>query len=282
MDSFETLTVERDGLVARIVLDRPERLNSIVEPMPRELRRAVETADADPDVRVMVLSGAGKGFCGGYDLEVYAEAPGPNPGQQQMPWDPMVDLRLMGANTHDFMAIWRSQTPVIAQVHGAAVAGGSDIALCCDQIVMAEDAVIGYPPARAWGIPTTMMWVYRVGLDRAKRLLLTGDLIDGVEAARIGLVSEAVPGDELEARVDALVERIASVPANQLAMAKTVVNQAFDNMGLSSSQLLATLFDGIARHTPEGVAFKQRAEDVGWKQAVEERDAGRPPEPGTI
>lgn len=278
MDGFETLTVEHDGSVARIVLDRPERLNSIVEPMPRELRQAVETADADPDIRVMVLSGAGQGFCGGYDLEVYAETPGPNPGQQQMPWDPMLDLRLMGAYTRDFMAIWRSQTPVIAQVHGAAVAGGSDIALCCDQIVMAEDAVIGYPPARVWGMPTTMMWVYRVGLDRAKRLLLTGDLIDGTEAARIGLVSEAVPGEELEARVDALVERIATVPANQLAMAKTVVNQAYDNMGLASSQLLATLFDGIARHTPEGVAFKQRAEEVGWKRAVEERDAPGPPD----
>lgn len=274
MDEFETISLERDGAIGRIVLDRPERLNAIVEPMPRELRRAVEALDADPDVRVIVLRGAGDGFCGGYDLEVYAEAPGPNPGQQRMPWDPMVDLRLMGGYTDDFMAIWRSQTPVIAQVHGAAVAGGSDIALCCDQIVMADDAVIGYPPARVWGIPTTMMWVYRVGLEQAKRLLLTGDLIDGQEAARIGLVAEAVPAEQLADRVAQLAQRIATVPANQLAMAKTVVNQAYEQMGLSTTQLLATLFDGIARHTPEGVAFKQRAEQVGWKRAVEERDHG--------
>jgi len=269
---FTTIRRRVDGRVATITLDRPERLNAIVDPMPRELRLAVEHADADPDVHVIVLEGAGKGFCGGYDLEVYAQRPGPNPGVQQMPWDPTVDLRMMGGNTDDFMAIWRSLTPVIAKVHGAAVAGGSDIALTCDLVVMADDAVIGYPPARVWGVPTTMMWVYRIGLERAKRLLLTGDLIDGVEAARIGLVTESVPAEDLDAHVAALAERIAGVPCNQLAMLKTVVNQAYGNMGLASTQLLATLFDGVARHTPEGTAFKQRAEDVGWRQAVAERD----------
>ncbi|MFP4634268.1 MAG: crotonase/enoyl-CoA hydratase family protein [Nitriliruptoraceae bacterium] len=274
MDDFETISVERDGAIGRVVLDRPERINAIVEPMPRELRRAVEALDDDPRIRVIVLRGAGDGFCSGYDLEVYAETPGPNPGQQDMPWDPMVDLRLMGGYTDDFMSIWRSQTPVIAQVHGAAVAGGSDIALCCDQIVMADDAVIGYPPARVWGMPTTMMWVYRVGLEQAKRLLLTGDLIDGEEAARIGLVAESVPVEQLAERVGQLAHRIATVPASQLAMAKTAVNQAYEQMGLSTTQLLATLFDGIARHSPEGVAFKQRAEQVGWKRAVDERDQG--------
>ncbi|MFW6009953.1 MAG: crotonase/enoyl-CoA hydratase family protein [Actinomycetota bacterium] len=274
MDDFETISVERDGAIGRVVLDRPERINAIVEPMPRELRRAVEALDDDPRIRVIVLRGAGDGFCSGYDLEVYAETPGPNPGQQDMPWDPMVDLRLMGGYTDDFMSIWRSQTPVIAQVHGAAVAGGSDIALCCDQIVMADDAVIGYPPARVWGMPTTMMWVYRVGLEQAKRLLLTGDLIDGEEAARIGLVAESVHVEQLAERVGQLAHRIATVPASQLAMAKTAVNQAYEQMGLSTTQLLATLFDGIARHSPEGVAFKQRAEQIGWKRAVDERDQG--------
>lgn len=269
---FETIRMEVTGRVATITLHRPDRLNAIVEPMPRELRLAIEHADADPEVHVIVLQGAGKGFCGGYDLEVYAEAPGTNPGVQAMPWDPTVDLRMMGTNTDDFMAIWRSLTPVIAKVHGAAVAGGSDIALTCDLVVMADDAVIGYPPARVWGVPTTMMWVYRVGMEQAKRLLLTGDLIDGREAARIGLVSASVPAAELDQRVDALAARIAGVPRNQLAMLKTVVNQAYGNMGLGSTQLLATLFDGIARHTPEGVAFKQRAEQAGWRQAVAERD----------
>jgi enoyl-CoA hydratase len=143
-------------------------------------------------------------------------------------------------------------------------------------VVMAEDAVIGYPPARVWGVPTTMLWVYRIGLERAKRLLLTGDLIDGREAARIGLVTEAVPAALLDAWVEALAARIASVPRSQLAMLKTVINQAYANMGLETTQLLATLFDGIARHTPEGVAFKQRAEEVGWRTAVAERDASPP------
>lgn len=272
---METVRYERDGRVARIELHRPERMNAIVDPMPSELRQAVEEADADDGVHVIVLSGAGKGFCGGYDLEVYAETPGPNPGVQEMPWDPMVDYQMMARNTDDFMSLWRALTPTIAKVHGAAVAGGSDIALCCDLVVMAEDAVIGYPPARVWGCPTTAMWVHRVGAERAKRLLLTGDLINGREAERIGLVAEAVPADRLDERVKELAARIASVPRNQLAMQKLVVNQAVEATGLAAGQRLATIFDGIARHTPEGVAFKQRAEEVGWKQAVRERDEGR-------
>lgn len=271
---------EVDGPIARITLDRPERLNAIVDPMLPQLRGAVERADADPAVHVAVLAGAGPGFCSGYDLEVYAETPTPTPGSQDMPWDPTIDLRLMGGLTHDIMAIWRARIPVIAKIHGPAVGGGSDIALTCDLIVMAEDATIGYPPARVWGMPTTMMWVYRVGIEQAKRLLFTGDVVDGVEAARLGLVSDAVPGAELDAHVEALAARIASVPRSQLALAKIVVNQAYESLGLSSTQLLATLFDGIARHSPEGVAFKQRAEAVGWRQAVAERDRGDGPTGG--
>ncbi len=162
----------------------------------------------------------------------------------------------------------------MAKVHGYAVAGGSDIALCCDLVVMAEDAKIGYPPARVWGCPTTAMWVYRVGAERAKRMLLTGDLIDGREAKAWGLVTDAVPAAELDARVEALVQRMASVPKNQLMMQKLMVNQAYENMGMASTQLIATVFDGIARHTPEGVAFKARCEQAGFAQAVRERDTG--------
>lgn len=261
------------GRVAYVTLDRPERMNAIVDPMLRELRSAIEAADRDPDVHVAVLSGSGSGFCGGYDLGEYAERPGPNPGFQEMPWDPTVDLQMMGGNTHDIMAIWRASIPVIAKVHGAAVAGGSDIALACDLVVMASDARIGYPPARAWGVPTTMMWVYRVGLEQAKRLLLTGDLVDGAEAARIGLIGEAVPPGELDAHVERLAARMAAIPRSQLALQKRVINQAYESMGLSTTQLVATVFDGIARHSPDGVAFKQRAEEVGWRRAVEERDA---------
>lgn len=274
--NFETIRYEIEDRVARISLARPDRGNAIVDPMPRELRAAVEAADADEQVHVIVLAGEGKIFCGGYDLGVYAEEPGDNVWSQDMPWDPTLDYRHMSRNTEDFMSLWRSMTPVICKIHGAAVAGGSDIALCADLVVMAEDAVIGYPPARVWGCPTTMMWVYRLGPERAKRMLLTGDLVDGREAADMGLVLEAVPSEDLDARVEHWAGRIASVPRNQLAMQKMVVNQAITNMGLATTQMTATLFDGITRHTPEGRAFKQRAEEVGWKQAIAERDSGDP------
>lgn len=271
--SYETIRVRADGPIGRVTLDRPERYNAIAAPMPAELRHAVEVLDADPAIRVIVLDGAGPGFCAGYDLEVYAATPGPNPGVQELPFDATVDLRLMGRNTEDFMALWRCQTPTIAQVHGAAIAGGSDIALCCDLVVAADDARFGYPPARVWGVPTTMMWVHRVGAERTKRLLFTGEVIDGREAARIGLILEAVPADRLAAHVADLATRIAGVPANQLAMMKAVVNQAVEAQGLATTQLLATLFDGLARHSAEGLAFKARAEEAGWRQAVAERDA---------
>jgi enoyl-CoA hydratase len=177
-------------------------------------------------------------------------------------------------NTQLFMSIWRSYKPVICKVHGYAVAGGSDIALCSDLIVMAEDARIGYMPVRVWGCPTTAMWVYRLGPERAKRMMFTGDKIDGCEAERIGLIYKAVPTAELDAEVDTLAERISTVPINQLMMQKLVVNQAIEAMGLSQTQMFATIFDGITRHSPEGIHFKQRAEQVGWKQAVRERDDG--------
>ena len=272
--SSEVVLYERDGRLARITLNRPQRLNAINDEMPHQLQAAVERAGADDEVHAIVLAGAGRAFCSGYDLKLYAERPGPNPGSQEMPWDPTIDYRFMSENTHRFMSLWRSAKPVICKVQGYAVAGGSDIALCADLVVMAEDAQIGYPPARIWGCPTTAMWVYRVGAERAKRMLLTGDLIDGIEAARIGLVCEAVPPAELDARVDALAQRIAAVPKNQLMMHKLMINQAYENMGLAGTQMIATLFDGIARHTPEGRAFKARAEEVGFQQAVQQRDSG--------
>jgi enoyl-CoA hydratase/carnithine racemase len=264
----------RDGRLARITLNRPEVLNAIDDAMPLALAEAVARANADDAVHVIVLAGAGRAFCAGYDLTRYAEADGQNPVIQSMPWDPMKDYALMMANTEHFMSLWRSLKPVVCKVHGFAVAGGSDIALCADVVVMAEDARIGYMPARVWGCPTTAMWVYRIGAERAKRMLLTGDTIDGREAERIGLVERAVPATELGAAADALAARMATVPRNQLMLQKLMVNQALDTMGLRTTQMIATLFDGIARHTPEGVAFKQRAETVGWKRAVQERDAG--------
>jgi len=266
----------RDGRIGRIRLNRPEVMNAIDDRMPQALADAVQTANADPEVHVIVLSGAGPAFCAGYDLTYYAQAQTGTGAAvtQDMPWDPIKDFAWMKRNTDLFMEVFRSLKPVICKVHGHAVAGGSDIALCADMVVMAEDARIGYMPARVWGCPTTAMWVYRLGPERAKRMLLTGDKIDGREAERLGLVLKAVPAADLDAEVDALAERMASVPINQLAMQKMMINQALDNMGLASTQTLATLFDGITRHSPEGLAFKARAEAVGWKQAVHERDTG--------
>ncbi len=265
---------ETTGRIARITLNRPHALNAITDALPGAIRVAVEKANADDDIHVIILQGAGRAFCSGYDLKQYAENPGSNPGFQEMPWDPTLDYKMMMGNTQDFMSIFRSYKPVIAKIHGYAVAGGSDIALCADIVIMEEDAKIGYPPARLWGCPTTAMWVYRLGVERAKRMLLTGDLVDGKEAKELGLVLDAVPSDKLEDRVMELAERMAGVPKNQLMMQKMMINQALDNMGLASTQMTATLFDGITRHSPEGVYFKKRSEEVGFQQAVKERDSG--------
>lgn len=269
-----TVLYELDGRIARITLNRPAVMNAINADLPRELAEAVARADADPGVHVIVLSGNGPAFCAGYDLTAYAQTKRPEAYSQDMPWDPMVDYAMMSRNTEMFMSLFRSKRPVVCKVHGYAVAGGSDIALCADLVVMAETARIGYMPARVWGCPTTAMWVYRLGPEQAKRMLFTGDKIDGREAARIGLVLKAVPEAQLDEEVESLAHRMASVPQNQLMMQKLMINQALHNMGLASTQMVATIFDGITRHSPEGVNFKRRAEQKGWKQAVDERDQG--------
>jgi enoyl-CoA hydratase len=257
---------------AYITLDRPERLNAITAEMARELAAAVARANDDETVRVLIVQGAGRAFSAGYDLELYAEQ---GEGHQGDVWDPIKDYRAMRANTESFFSLWRSPKPAIAKVRGHAVAGGSDIALSCDLVVMAEDARIGYMPARVWGCPTTAMWVYRLGPERAKRMLLTGDTIDGRRAAEWGLAIEAVPEAKLDAAVERLADRMAGVPVNQLVMQKLMVNQALDNMGLQSTQMVATLFDGIARHSPEGRWFVDFAQQHGFGAAVRWRDEGR-------
>ena len=270
--TLQTITYATHDRIARITLNRPDRLNAIGASTGRELREAVATANADDAVHVIVVQGAGRAFCSGYDLKDFAE--GPTPWNQSMPWDPLIDYKMMKQNTDDFMSLWRSYKPTIAKVHGYAVAGGSDIALCCDFVVMEETAKIGYPPARVWGCPTTAMWIYRLGAEKAKRMLLTGDLVDGREAKAMGLVLDAVPAAQLDARVDALAARMAGVPKNQLMMQKLMINQAYDNMGLHSTQMMATLFDGITRHSPEGVWFREHAAEHGFHEAVKLRDGG--------
>ncbi len=274
--NFGPVIYESKDRVATITLNRPERLNAITETMPENIAAAFNHAATDDSVHVVVLTGAGRGFCSGYDLKTFAEKPGINTGIQEMPWDAMIDYKFMNRCTQNFMTIWRCSKPVIAKINGDAVAGGSDIALCSDIIIMNEKARIGYPPARVWGCPTTAMWVYRLGLEKAKYMLFTGDLFNGRKAEEMGLIHQAVPLKELDQTVRILTERIKGVPKNQLMMMKMLVNQAYENMGLASSQTIATLFDGIARHSPEGVQFKQRAEEVGFKQAVAERDSGEP------
>ena len=280
MPIFNTLRIDQDAenpRIARLLLNRPERLNAINDDTPRELGTAVDWANANPEVHVIVVEGAGKGFCGGYDLAHFGEGQIDHPCQQEKtPWDPMIDYAYMKRNTEDFMALWRSPKPTIAKVHGAAVAGGSDIALCCDLLVMADDARIGYMPTRVWGCPTTAMWTYRLGPARAKQLMFTGDVIDGRKAADWGLANESVPFAELEAATLRLAQRIAGVPSSHLAMHKMVVNQIMLTMGLEQAQSLATVFDGITRHNPEGMWFRRYAQAEGFKEAVRLRDSGEP------
>jgi enoyl-CoA hydratase len=256
--------------VATLTLNRPERLNTIVPALIDAFDAALARANADPEVRVVRLKGAGRTFCAGYDIEWGAELM--ETQEADAPWDPILDYQGMSRYVSSYMSLWRSPKPVIAQVHGFCVGGGTDFALCSDLIVCAEDCRIGYPPARVWGSPTTAMWMYRIGLERSKRLLLTGDPVDGRTAVAWGLASEAVPAAELDEAGTQLAARVARLPANQLHMMKLLVNQAFEQMGLHTTQLIGTLLDGSARHTPEGVGFTRRAiEDIGL--AVRERDA---------
>ena len=270
MPADETVIYDKQDRVATLTLNRPERLNAIVPKLIDELNAALDRAEADADVRVIRLRGAGRSFCAGYDIEWGAEMM--EQVDAEGPWDPILDYQQMSRYVSTYMRLWRSPKPVIAQVHGYCVGGGTDLALCSDLIVCAEDARIGYPPARVWGSPTTAMWVYRLGLERAKRLLLTGDPIDGRRAVEWGLASESVPEAEVDAAGLALAQRVAMLPSNQLHMMKLLVNQAYEQMGLHVTQLIGTLLDGSARHTPEGTDFTRRAlEDL--PRTIAERDA---------
>jgi enoyl-CoA hydratase len=286
------MTYEADGRIARITLDRPERGNGITLEMPRELIRCVEQANLDPGVHVIALAGNGSGFCGGYDLVASAEGQmGGDETSNEVPegspidptvmaknhdptavWDPVTDFQMMSRNVRGFMSLFHSEKPVIVKVHGYCVAGGTDMALCSDLIVAEDKAKIGYPPARVWGVPTTALWAQKIGVNRAKRLLLTGDSIDGTTAVDWGLASEAHPAADLDAAFEALCERVARLPINQLVMHKLLINQALYAQGLAATQALGVVFDGVARHTPEGHDFVRKAAADGFKEAVRERD----------
>jgi enoyl-CoA hydratase len=292
MQEPSTIHYEVTDKVARITLNRPERGNGLTPTLIAELAACVEQADLDPAVHVMLLAGNGKGFCGGYDLVAAAEdllsggfgagdAPAGSPLDARVQaanhdpsgtWDPMVDYAGMSRNVRAFMTLFNATKPVVCKVHGFCVAGGTDLALCSDLLVIAADAKIGYPPARVWGSPTTSLWAYRLGPQRAKRLLFTGDCLSGTEALDWDLAIEAPEPEHLDERTEILVGRIAQMPINQLQMMKLLVNQSLHAQGLAATQLIGTVFDGITRHTPEGYGFQQRAAEAGFKQAVRDRD----------
>jgi len=297
---METIRIETVDHVRQIVLCRPEAYNTITPRLRDELSAAIDAADADPEARVILLRADGPAFCAGYGLDwstaAQAREAHPSgspvtagsrrkaakrprseakPSEVRAParvWDSVADLRMIGSFVDVYMKLWYARKPTLAAVQGWCIGGGTDMVLCADLIVAGEGATFGYPPARVWGTPTTAMWVYRMGLERAKRYLLTGDAIPARRAAEMGMILEVVPDAELGSHAQALAARMARLPTTQLVMLKLLCNQTAENMGLASSRTLGSLFDGIARHTQEGLDFVARAGDVGFRQAVRERD----------
>ncbi|MFC6126583.1 crotonase/enoyl-CoA hydratase family protein [Mycolicibacterium llatzerense] len=288
-DNLKTMTYEVADRVARITFNRPEKGNSIVADTPLELAACVERADLDPNVHVILVSGRGEGFCAGFDLSAYADGTGAAGGSEHQgtvldghtqavnhlpnqPWDPMIDYQMMSRFVRGFSSLMHCDKPTVVKIHGYCVAGGTDIALHADQVIAASDAKIGYPPMRVWGVPAGGLWAHRLGDQRAKRLLFTGDCITGAQAAEWGLAVEAPEPEELDERTERLVARIAAMPVNQLIMAKLACNTSLLQQGVATSRMVSTVFDGIARHTPEGHAFVADAVEHGFRQAVRHRD----------
>ncbi len=273
--SFQTLLYDTEDTVATITLNRPERLNTIVPPMPDELEAAVHLAIADQQVKVIVLRGAGRAFCAGFDLgggfHHWDESLSTD-GQ----WDAGKDFAMATSQAAGpvpkFMSLWRSPKPVIAQVHGWCVGGGSDMALCADLVIASEDARIGTSYSRMWGCYLTGMWLYRLGLTKAKEYSLTGKPLSGSEAVEAGLINAAVPFERLEAEVAERARQLAAIPLSQLTAMKLIVNQAYENMGLASTQFLGPVLDGLMRNTPEAKEFIELAEREGVSGAVVQRD----------
>jgi enoyl-CoA hydratase len=272
---YETILYSTDGAIATITLNRPDDLNTIVPPMPDEVEQAIAQAVRDSAVKVIILRGAGRAFCGGFDF-----GDGFHHWDDQIntggEWDPGKDFAFSTtpvlAPTQKFMSIWRSPKPVIAQVHGWCVGGGSDYALAADLVIASDDARIGTPYSRMWGAYLSGMWIYRLGLTRAKEYALTGKPLSGEKAAEIGLINTSVPFAELEATVKKQAEQLASIPLSQLSAMKLVVNHAYDNMGLASTQTLGPILDGLMRNTPDAKAFIKLAGEQGVRAAVARRD----------
>jgi enoyl-CoA hydratase len=273
--SYETLLYDVDRAIATITLNRPERLNTIVPPMPEEIESAVRAANRDAEVKVIVLRGAGRSFCAGFDF-----GGGFHHWDEAMTtggeWDPGKDFAMATSQAlgpvPKFMSIWHSSKPVIAQVHGWCVGGGSDMALCADLVIASEDARIGTSYSRMWGCYLTGMWLYRLGLTKAKEMALTGKPFSGVQAVEHGLINAAVPFARLEAEVRERAEQLTEIPLSQLSAMKLIVNQAYENMGLASTQALGPILDGLMRNTPEAKRFIELAERDGIGSVTTLRD----------
>lgn len=269
---------ERDD-IAIITINRPEKKNTLTDEVIQGIADGIDTATRSPDVVAVVLRGAGDTLTAGYDLTAGDESGWDNPFGARGPerrdgaWDPVRDYHFMGNNVRRFMKIWDCPKPVLGEIKGWAVGGATDLVLCADLLYMASDAHIGYAPSRIFGTPTTMLWVYRLGLEHAKQFLLTGRAIDAATAHRIGLVSEVCEPGELAAVVEAEARRFRHIPANQLALNKLLINQAFENMGLRTTQLLGTFFDGVTRHTEEAYRWLESFDEKGFRQVIRERDA---------
>ena len=268
---MKTIRIETSNGVGSIVLTRAAEYNTITPELRDELSAAIDRLDGDNDVHVILLRAEGRAFCAGYGLDWSTRLQSSESARKRV-WDSVTDYGAISQFVNVYMKLWYARKPTIAAVQGWCVGGGTDMVLCADIIIAGESASFGYPPSRVWGTPTTAMWVYRMGLERAKRYLLTGDEIPAPEAARIGLILEAVPDNELAARATEFAERMANVPINQLQMLKLLCNHTAENMGLATSRLVGTFFDGIARHTQEGLDFVARAQAAGFRQAVRERD----------
>ncbi|MBT5754849.1 MAG: crotonase/enoyl-CoA hydratase family protein [Acidimicrobiaceae bacterium] len=272
---------ERDD-IAIITLNRPHKRNALNEAVIQGLADGIDAATKSADVAAIVLRGADGTLTAGYDLGATIEEPdyvgwttpygakGPKP--REGAWDPVRDYQFMHNNVRRFMKIWECPKPVLGEVSGWAVGGATDLVLCCDQLYMASDAHIGYAPSRVFGTPTTMMWIYRLGLEHAKQFLLTGRAIDADTAFRIGLVAHLVEPEALAATIEADAQRFRHIPANQLALNKMLINQAFENMGLRTSQMMGTFFDGVTRHTEEALLWAEDLEERGVRDVVADRD----------
>jgi enoyl-CoA hydratase len=272
----EVLYNEDDG-VAIIAINRPRKKNTLTDAVVQGIADGIDTASRSPDVAAVVLRGVGDTFTAGYDLtnRGHWDTPYGAPSIDARPgaWDPVRDHQFMGNNVRRFMRIWDCPKPVLGEIKGWAIGGATDLVLCCDLLYMADDAHIGYAPSRIYGTPTTMLWVYRLGLEHAKQFLLTGRAIDAATAYRIGLVSRVLPQADLADFVEAEARRFRNIPANQLALNKLLINQAFENMGLRTTQLLGTLFDGITRHTEEAYRWVESFQQKGFREVIRERDA---------